>query len=362
MRIEILCRGSSREGLGHLLRARTFARYARRRHEVAIMAIVEPGLESVFEDMAGDVTFARSDAELAGHIGRTSPDAICFDTVWIDPDVFAVARARRCVTVSLSPVFDHMDQVDILFTRSKRYPMLPGVSVFAGLQYAIFSEHCMVIGDAPYRANLSLQDLPIAVCMGGSDAANKTLRVIRALTAMPMRSTIWVLLGEGYAHSYNSLVEQVRGSTTHEVILAKTNRSMWRIMNQCAVAVLAGGLTTIESVYAGLPSINLFERQEHVDAMATDLFDAGVCLNGGLFSEESLLTLVTEMDALDRNRDRLWEMHTRSHGILDRHGSERVLREIENACVAKKSWVVRAAEMRHRPVGVDAAVMPVPAA
>jgi spore coat polysaccharide biosynthesis predicted glycosyltransferase SpsG len=213
------------------------------------------------------------------------------------------------------------------------------VQVFGGLKYAIFNERCLVIDDAGFERNLTLNELPIAVCMGGADAANKTLAVLRALKTLKDPSTIWVLLGEGYAHCYNQLVDAVRTSSRHEIILAKANRSMWRVLGNCAVAVLAGGLTTVEAVYAGLPTINLCERPEHHGLMR-ELFEAGVALDGGPFSEASLAALPATLRELGRHRDRLRAMRQRTRGLADLDGPKRVLREIEQQLLAK---VIRSA-------------------
>jgi spore coat polysaccharide biosynthesis predicted glycosyltransferase SpsG len=172
--------------------------------------------------------------------------------------------------------------------------------------------------------------------MGGADAANKTLTVLRALVELNCDTCIWVLLGEGYDHCYNALVETVRGAKRHEVILAKTNRSMWEVMGNCAVAILAGGLTTVEAIYAGLPSLNLFERPEHGE-MLEELFDAGICVNAGLFSERALTTLRRTVQNLDLDRRRLLDMRERSRGLLDRHAGRRILAELERLLAERRA-------------------------
>lgn len=335
MKLQIICRGSTEDGLGHLFRVRTFAKTAQKLHDVEIIAIVQESLERILDDLACTVHFVRTDQDVLRFVNHSEADVLLFDLTRVDKGVFLAATERPLLTASLSPVFEHTEQIDILFTRSAKVPKILGVQIFGGLKYAVFSEHCLVIGDVPYQHNLALPNLPIAVCMGGADAANKTLTVLQALMKFESESMIWVLLGEGYLHSYNALVECTRGDNRHEVILAKTNRSMWRIMSNCAVAILAGGLTTIEAIYAGLPTVNLFESQEHIDVMGTELFELGVCMNGGLFSDESLKTMMDILRDLNSNRDRLWEMHKRSKGLVDAMGSERVLHELERQLGAR---------------------------
>lgn len=329
MKLQVICRGSITEGLGHLFRTRTFIKAAQKQHSVEVIAIVEQSLEALLHELQCPVHYVRSDSDAIPYVKGYAPDVLLFDLTRIDDEVFRAMARVPCMTVSLSPIFDHMADIDVLFTRAIRTPPIPGVRIIGGLEYAIFNDHGMVIDDATYERNLSMSDLPIAVCMGGTDAANKTLAVLQALVMMEREMTIWVLLGEGYAHSYNALVDTVRDNRSHEIVLAKTNRSMWRVMSNCALAILAGGLTTVEAIYAGLPTINLFERTEHFDVMQ-ELCDLRICLNGGQFSTRSLLNVVQTIAYLDENRDELQTIRNRTKGMVDTKGSERILRELQN--------------------------------
>lgn len=334
MKLQVLCRGSMRDGLGHLLRTRTFARLAAQTHEVEVVAVVEPDLEPLLADLPCPLHPVRSDDEIPPFLDAFAPDVVVFDTVRLRPATFAAAAAAAVLLVSISPVFEHAARLDVLVTRSARNPALPGVHILGGLPYAIVNDRCQAIDDATYERNLALAELPVAICMGGADAANKTLGVLRALSALPQPLSLMVMLGEGYAHSYNALVEAVRGESRHEVILAKTNRSMWRLMSHCAVAILAGGITSVEALHAGLPTINLFEVPEH-QAIMRELLESGVCLDGGLFSEASLATTVERLRHLDAHRDELRALRQRSRGLVDLHGPSRVLQAIEQHLLAK---------------------------
>ncbi len=329
MKFLIVCRGSTSQGLGHLLRARTFAKTVCRSHEVEILAILEAGLEGILSDMPCQVLLVRGDDELIEAVCGSNPDVCVLDTTTLMRDVLLHIKGVAGLTASLSPIFEHAADIDVLFTRSKRVPTLDGVKVFGGLQYAVFGEHGRRITEETFEQNLTASVKPIAVCMGGTDAANKTHRVLQVLSGIQHDLTIWVLLGEGYAHSYDALVAASRTNSRHEVILAKTNRSMWKLMDRCVLAILAGGLTTVEAVYAGLPSINLFEDQGCIDATAQEMFELGVCLNGGLFSEDALATMVRALQFLLINPDELRQMRALTKGLVDRRGSERVLSRLE---------------------------------
>jgi spore coat polysaccharide biosynthesis predicted glycosyltransferase SpsG len=334
VKLQIVCRGSVQEGLGHLLRTRTFARHAQASHDVEVVAIVEPELENVLTSLECPVRYVRSDGEALACLQRFAPDVLAFDTTRFEAKWMNEAAAAGFLLASISPVFEHLERMDVVFTRTQRNAPIGSARICGGLQYAIFNDYCLTIDDADYERNLALPELPIAVCMGGADAANKTLSVLQALAGLEEPTTIWVLLGEGYAHSYTRLVNAVRKDLRHEVILAKANRSMWRILGNCALGIMAGGLTTVEAVHAGLPTLNLFDRPEHA-RMLTELFEAGVCVNGGLIHGRSLQPAMETMRRLSSHRDELRAMRARTKGLVDRQGPARVLRELEQSVLDK---------------------------
>lgn len=327
MKLQIVCRGSNTEGLGHLFRTRTFARTAQQQCDIEVIAIVEPHLTDILSPLACPVHCVSHDHAVLPYVHQYSPDALLFDMTWIDPAVFAALDRLAPITASLSPVFDQMPQVDILFTRVRDTAPLPNVRVYAGLEYAIFNDHGAIIDDETYARHLALPNLPIGVCMGGADASNKTLTVLQTLVHINSDATFWVLLGEGYAHSYNALVDTVH-SSRHEVILAKTSRSMWRVLSNCVLAILSGGLTTIEAVYAGLPTINILERREHFDVMR-ELFEREACLYGGDFTQDALSQTLALVETLDRDRTRLQTIRQQTRNLVDTRGSERILQIVQ---------------------------------
>lgn len=329
MKVQIVCRGGVDEGLGHLFRARTFARAALKEHEVRLIPIIDEPLEILFYDLKCEKRYVRYDNDIIGFIRDFNPDIVLFDLTGIDTEIIRVIRRFSSLVASLSPVFNNAEQLDILFTRSSRFKALPETKIYGSLQYSIFNEHVSVIDDIVYERNLSNSQLPVAISMGGADAVNKTLTVLKALVRLKPSFSFWVLLGEGYEHSLDELVKVTKSNPIHEVVLAKTSRSMWNVMSNCSVGIFPGGLTTIEAVYAGLPSINLFESKGHLDATGKELFELGACINGGFFSDGSLSQLVSSLTELHLDRSQLMEIRRRTKGLVDLHGCERVLEKLE---------------------------------
>ncbi|HMR67750.1 MAG TPA: hypothetical protein PKE64_27380, partial [Anaerolineae bacterium] len=64
MKLQVVCRGSTKEGLGHLFRTRTFAKTAQLNHQVSVVAIVEPDLQVIFSELDCPVYFAEREQDI----------------------------------------------------------------------------------------------------------------------------------------------------------------------------------------------------------------------------------------------------------------------------------------------------------
>ena len=119
MKIQIICRGLTTEGLGHLSRSRTFAEAASIDHDVEIVAILPKDIEQVFSDTTCSVKFARVDDDVTPYIRDFKPDVLLFDLLSMRRDLCTTLTSMATLSGSLSPIFDQMDAVDVAFSRSR---------------------------------------------------------------------------------------------------------------------------------------------------------------------------------------------------------------------------------------------------
>lgn len=331
LKVLFICRGSAHDGIGHVIRSRTVACALGQVALVKMVVIGDAYVDNLLADRDLDYTIVTQDDQAMRLFYEFMPDVIVLDLMYLNESDFQVIQQSR-MTVSLSPIFNCLLRVDVVFHRTsilgENWPV-GGTRplVRHGLEYAIVSEHCRRISEETFRRNLELEALSVAICMGGTDAANKTLRVLETTKQIPEKLLVWVLLGEGYAHSYQDLVGCMRGSK-HEIILAKANDSMWRILSACSLAILAGGTTTYEVAYAGLPSINTLEDKEHF-FLIQELVEKGVCLCAGNTLAESLSALGGMVRHFNDNRRELLAMHQRSKAVIDGLGAQRITQEIQ---------------------------------
>jgi len=335
LRVLFVCRGSSLDGLGHVMRCRTLALSMGRRMPVRMVVIGDRYVDSLLKNRGLNYEVVGGEEDATPIVDAYRPDIVIFDLMQFDRQRFD-RIARASLTVSVSPIFNLLADVDMLFHRTTRHgedwdfssrPSESRPELRCGLPYTLVRPQCEKIVDEEYRRTLAQDPLSVVVSMGGTDAKNKTLQVLESMQAIPKRLLIWVLLGEGYAHSYQQLVDTVNRGTRHEIILAKTSDSMWRIMKSCALAVLAGGVITYECAYAGLPSINVFHNKNSV-FLVEELIEKGVALSAGYPLQDALSVVNANIAHLEQNRDELAAMHGRATGLIDGQAATRIEDEI----------------------------------
>ncbi len=184
MKILFLCKASTKTGLGHLIRSRSLATQ---------IVLNEPGItlkfkvigESLVEKLLTDVKFDYEIAEDEESCIISENYDICFfDMIEASDSFFERANIRANLKVSISPIFNQMSRVDLFFNRTKYHNFqkedLPQ-HLFASLDYTIIQDDCKKIRTSIYEDNLDLEQFPIAIIMGGGDAANMTLRFLKSL-------------------------------------------------------------------------------------------------------------------------------------------------------------------------------------
>lgn len=328
MRILVICKASTSIGFGHLIRSKTLSRgfiNIGADIDLDLVIIGNSHLEKFTEDDSINYSIIRSEHDL--YIDEFVD--VCFlDMTEIDSSVLQQIKMKTGVIASLSPVFNKMSEVDIFINRTKYLSPennYGNANIHAGLEYALVQENCIKITAGTYEESLTANHFSIAISMGGGDATNKTLLVLEALKKCRVPATFWVMLGEGYQHSFDALINEISKDSLHEIILAKTNRSMWQILKNCVLAILPGGITTYEAAYAGLPTINFFEDEQQ-QFLIKELVEREVCLNVGVFGKNTLHRLSETVEGLYTNRQKLMQMHINSKNLIDNHGAARILK------------------------------------
>ncbi len=324
MKALIVCKASTEIGLGHLIRARTLAAGL---HQLGVVIVdfVLIGDVSLISLVNGYVQNKIAIAEEDQFSLENTYDFAFVDMLEMEQGTMTEVRNCSKKVICLSPIFNRMAEIDILFSRT-RYQLVanPGPGeVFAGLEYAIIQGDCKKIGAGDYEKTLESGTFPIAICMGGGDAANKTLKLLRSLKSCAVDATFWVMLGEGYRHSYDELIAEIKSNKRHEIILARTNKSMWQVLRNCAIGIFSGGVTSYEAAYAGLPAINLLDRPEQY-FLIRELVEKDACWQFGELNEENLRSLNRHIEAIYSEPTELMKMHIDAKQLISGTAPSRI--------------------------------------
>jgi len=330
MTITVCCKASTRIGLGHLIRSSSFVNQILAvRNDIVFRYILigDPAFKKLITTSGLHVSCYTSEHDVTVELS----DIVIFDMMSIETELLEKFKRSTKKTVIFSPLFNHFEQMDYYFGRTKyldfEQSAYPNMTIYAGLEYAIIQENCRPISAGTFEDNLNASHFPIAVIMGGGDATNKTLNVLKALKKCRVPATFWVMVGEGYKHSIDELVDEIRKDTTHEIILAKTNKSMWRILNNCVLCILPGGITTFEAVYAGLPTINFFDHDSQ-RFLLTELVEHGAAYDFGVYSHDTLSRVSDFIEEMYVNRKQLLKIHVNTKTLIDNQGSQRILNKL----------------------------------
>jgi spore coat polysaccharide biosynthesis predicted glycosyltransferase SpsG len=324
-----LVRASVQDGLGHLIRSLCVLRELAGRAAVHLFVLGDRSGAHLIDEAAIPCTHCGSDAEAADLAVRAQPRVAVFDTLAFDAQAFA-RIASHAVTVSLSPEFSQMTKLDHLFHRTvnepaawARQPAFP--AIHKGLQYTVLPSWLKRMRTEHYREHLEESRLGVAISMGGSDGPNVTLELLRLFGESPLDLVMWVALGDAYMHSYLDLLH-CAAANRREIILLKSNDSMWRVLRNASVVICAGGLTTYEAAYIGMPTINLVR---HADwrYLFDELAARGACLTLPPAPDRLARTvsLVAEFAA---DRERLMEIHLATKGVIPEGGAARIAGEL----------------------------------
>jgi len=330
MHITFIVKASTDIGYGHLIRSRSLANdingLLHKEDQIHFYVIGDEQLNNLLTKESYPYSIFSSEKCFLSEISVTDiGNVVIFDLLSVSDELFERTLAAKW-HISISPIFSHLNHVDTLFHRSRYYDSdLDNVEIIKGLDYAIIQKGCRQIDAASYKRHLNEKRMSLAVSMGGGDAANKSLMVIEELNNLSQDFTVWVMLGEGYKHSYDALIGASKKSH-HEIILAKTNESMWHVLGLSSLLILPGGLTTYEAAYVGLPTLNIVEgRKQHT--LVKELLEAGVGAEvDGLIDG----SLVEKVSAFNQQRDALFDMHMQSKGLIDGLAGERIYEIILN--------------------------------
>ncbi len=336
MKFLFICKASTSLGLGHLSRSKTLAgefAILTPENQIDFRVIGEPYVTNLLNDFTLKYKLYNHEGEVKI---EGNYEVAIFDTLSLGMDLLLSVKNHTRLLVSISPVFDQMHHMHLIINRtcyfSDDIKDLP-IKKVGSPKYSIIQQGCKKISTTNYKTALNHSKLAVAISMGGADAANKTLKLLSVLKNLEIPIVFWVMLGEGYKHSYDELVNEIVSGTPHEIILAKTNHSMWSVLENTALLITTSGVTVYEAVYAGLPAIVFYEQNDRY-FLVRELLENKVIFNGGLFSDldQTLNQIIYDVNA---NRSLLLDMHKTAKKLIGNNSAEKIFNAIKTELIKR---------------------------
>ena len=157
IKLLLITEGSFKNGLGHLFRTRTFAKAVNLVCDLMVIAKIDKQLENIFDEIKEITYYLNDKRTILNAAKKFEPSAIIFDMLSIDDYFFYQLKKMAIISFSISPIFSHLNEVDIIFSRTKFNKFDANINkpkVYGGLEYSIFNEFCSIISDQEYKKNI----------------------------------------------------------------------------------------------------------------------------------------------------------------------------------------------------------------
>lgn len=328
MNVLVLAKGTRSQGMGHLMRSISFANdlitYG---VEVDYHAFTDESGRRFISAIASFESQIHDYSSAIPYLGK-GYDAVVFDMLSFPREEIERLKRDTDVLISISPIFDQMALMTSVVHRAHDLQSdadLSGKDCLFGPEYTIIRTDCHKKSSAQVEVQMKENPLRVGLCMGGADINNLTLRYLQELVKIDQSLTLFVMLGEGYLHSMDEIGLIASTYVQHEVVLAKTSRSMWTILDTCGLIICPGGITLYESAYVGIPTIYI-SLSEKSQELSEGISSIGAGIHAGQHGESTPAKVKEILESLMENRSDLIAMHRSSEGFIDGNSSERIYR------------------------------------
>lgn len=168
----------------------------------------------------------------------------------------------------------------------------------------------------------------ILVTLGGADPDNVTLMMLSVLNTINHKG-LEVLLLCGGANPHEDALRDAAAKSPHHVTVETNVTDMPARMAWADVAIAAGGSTSWEFLFMGVPFVTgiLAENQEGI---ASGLGEQGLATNCGWYKECAEAELSAKVQELLKNASLRKEMSALGQNTVDGKGAERVIQMMES--------------------------------
>lgn len=226
--------------------------------------------------------------------------------------------------------FAHLDfyDADVLLNQNIGadalvYHYLDSARTLFGPDYAMLRSQFLAGRES--ERSIPEQASNILVTFGGSDLKNQIPKVLRALGEIENTNlTVNVVLGFDFRESDEFRQALNKASRLHKVELLRGVEDMPRLMAWADLAISAGGSTTYEIAFMGVPMI-LIAIADNQLGIVQGLHEAGVAVSLGWYEDVLENSISWGIARVCESRESRRELCKAGQMLVDGHGCKRIL-------------------------------------
>lgn len=260
IKIAIRVDADNKLGLGHVYRGITLAN--RMMNDLYFLMNEEKtlGIKKVEEYNHKILTF-RDEASLFDTLSEINPDIIINDILDTSYEYINKLKEMGLFIVNFEDLGFGSQHADLLINALYERTDPPENSYF-GHRYICLRDEFLLFPSILVKPDIK----EILIIFGGSDPNNLTLRTLRSIEILDLKSVkINVILGLGYMHheELRSYVEELR-KRGYVIIINKNIRIMARHILNSDIAITSNGRTVYEISSMGVPCISISQNEREM--------------------------------------------------------------------------------------------------
>lgn len=203
----------------------------------------------------------------------------------------------------------------------------PYTCLLLGTHYALLRDE--FISWHGWKRKIPKSARNILVTLGGSDPENVTFKILDAIEQLEFNNlnVIIIAANNQYSEQIKSLIEKSKVNVTFK----NKVRRMSDLMAWADIAVSAGGTSTWELAFMGLPML-MIAIADNQCLIVEELSKTGVAVNLGWHQNVTSSMIAKAISQLIEDEDKRTEMSRLAQTLVDGKGADRVLEKIRKAC------------------------------
>jgi UDP-2,4-diacetamido-2,4,6-trideoxy-beta-L-altropyranose hydrolase len=205
----------------------------------------------------------------------------------------------------------------------------PSTHLLLGLQYVLLRRE---FRQWQWQRVIAPIARKILVTLGGSDPDNVTLKVIKSLKQTKLDDLEVIVVVGGSNPHYEELQSELESSVEldkAQISLQRNVSNMPELMAWADIAIAAGGSTSWELAFMGLPSL-VITVAENQKAIASKLDAQGYIIHIGWHQQVTPKQIGLAVQDLISDRHKREMMSRHGQKLVDGNGVERILEEMKN--------------------------------